>query len=604
MALFAELNRRNVFRVALLYTVAGWLILQIADVLFEQLGIPGWAFRFVFALLLICFPLVLIFSWIFEITPEGIKREEEIEAQASITAQTGRKINRITILLLILTILVVVADRLIPESVPERATQVLAQPAIQSVQQSVHQSGSTITSANTVDNKSIAVLPFLNMSGDEENEYFSDGLSEELLNSLVAIKELKVTGRTSSFAFKGKNEDLRIIGEKLNVAHILEGSVRKANNRVRITAQLVKVDDGYHLWSETFDRELDDIFAIQEEIAKQVTAALSVAILGPGDSPAGLSGTSDTDAWEAYLRGSYIFQQNPDARDVLHRAEKEMRTAIEIDPGFVKAQVGLYLVIWRQTINGFIPFDEGIAMQKQIADTAFALAPENSGVLQIMSRYYVVTYAWQKAEAAANKALEQTPGDINALNQFVNIAYFNDDRRAAVSAAEKAAKLDPLSITALQFLAYAYSIDGQCEAVEKTVQRALALEPGHSRSRYSLGMCLLIAGNSPEKALAAFKNEPLQWQRLTGIALASVALGDEPAVTAALEEMMQATGESSAYQYAMIYAYAGDTERALRWLQRAWEIKDPGLSFIKFDPFLDSIREDERFKSIQKKLGF
>ena len=596
MSLFAELKRRNVFRVALLYIIAGWLILQVADVLFEQLDIPGWAFRFVFALLLICFPLVMVFSWVFEITPEGIKREHDIAAQSSITAHTGRKINRATTVLLILTILVVIADRLMPESAPEPKLQLLEQPADQAMV--------TTKPVSTVDNKSIAVLPFVNMSGDKENEYFSDGLAEELLNSLVAIKDLKVAGRTSSFAFKGKNEDLRIIGKKLNVAHILEGSVRKANNRVRITVQLIKVEDGYHLWSESFDRELDDIFAIQEEIARQVTAALSIALLGSDTSFEGLSGTNDTQAWEAYLRGSYIRQQNLDDPDALLRAEQQMHKAIEIDPGFVKAQVGLFMVVWHQNRNGYRPFNEGMALQQQLIETASALDPANSGVQQIMSRQYVLQYEWDKAEIAANKAIELSPGDVDALLQLVTIAYLNGDHETAVNHAKKAAELDPLSISALQYLALTYAFSGQCAEVRKIVQRAVVIEPEHSRTRYRLGECLLVHEASPAMALAIFEQEPLNWARLTGIALANIALGNNAAALAALEELKQSSGDSSAYQYAQIDAYSGDTESALAWLQRAYEIKDPGLTQMKIDSFLDSVRDDERFKALQKKLGF
>ena len=586
---------------ALLYVVGAWLVLQVADVLFEQLGIPGWAFRFVFALLLIFFPLVLVFSWIFEITPEGIKREQHIESESSITHVTAQKINRATMVLLAITILVVAADRFIPRTSTEQTT-----PNLTETVSDVNDKDTTLTAdaVPVADIKSIAVLPFVNMSGDEENEYFSDGLSEELLNSLVAIKALKVTGRTSSFVFKGKNEDLRMIGEKLNVAHILEGSVRKANNRVRITAQLIKVDDGYHLWSETFDRELDDIFKIQEEIAAQVTAALSIAILGAGESSTGLSGTTNTEAWEAYLRGIYIFQQQSDNWETLPEAEKELRKAIEIDPEFDKAYISLFLVKWRQTINGFSPFEEGIAEQKRIVDIAYALAPESSGVQQIRSRYFTFTLDWKNAEAASLKAIKLNPGDIYALNQYSNIAFFNGEYEAAIVNAKKAVDLDPLSITALQYLAFAYGSDGQCDQVAQVVRRAMTLDPEHSRTHYELGRCILNNSNDPQKAMAAFKNETLRWQRITGTALASIASGDSAAVEKALEDLWASGGETASYQFAEIFAYNGDTDKAIEWLQKAYEISDPGISHMKIDPFLDSIRDDDRFKEILKRVGF
>ncbi len=301
MSLFEELKRRNVVRMAVLYAVASWLILQIADVLFDQLDVPAWAFRLVLGMLALGFPFALLFSWIFELTPEGLKRERDVDRTQSITHQTGHKINITIIVLLVLAIGGLIANRLIPQ-----------QPTV--VQTSTGEAGgaesataSTASPTQSGKDHSIAVLPFVNMSGDPDNEYFSDGLSEELLNSLAQIRELKVTGRTSSFAFKGQNLDLREIGERLDVANVLEGSVRKAANRVRITAQLIKTSDGYHLWSETFDRELDDIFAIQEEIAQKVAAALSITLLG---GPAEAAGeTHNTEAYQAYLRGAHVFRR-------------------------------------------------------------------------------------------------------------------------------------------------------------------------------------------------------------------------------------------------------------------------------------------------------
>jgi len=246
MSVFEQLKRRNVIRVAALYVVVSWLILQVADVLVDAFELPNWSMRLLIAILLLGFPLALAFSWIFELTPEGVMRETEI-SEGSNRRFARRTLNIAIALLLTLGIGIVAIERIIPEDVPART---------------------------------IAVLPFVNMSDDPGNEYFSDGLSEELLNVLAEIRELKVTARTSSFAFKNKETDIPTIARQLNVANVLEGSVRKSGNQIRITAQLIDAASGYHLWSETYDRTLDDIFEVQDEIAAAVVDALRLSLLG------------------------------------------------------------------------------------------------------------------------------------------------------------------------------------------------------------------------------------------------------------------------------------------------------------------------------------
>ena len=254
LSLFAELKRRNVFRVGIAYAITSWALLQVTDVVSPILGLPAWAPRLIFVILAIGLPPALIFAWAYEMTPEGLKREKDVDRSRSITSQTGRKLDRIIISVLSVAVVLLLIDKF------------MLSPAIPP------------DTAETSD-KSIAVLPFVNMSSDPEQEFFSDGITEEILNSLAAVKELKVAGRTSSFAFKGRNEDLRLIGDTLGVAHILEGSVRKAGATVRITAQLIQVDDGFHLWSETYDRQLNDVFAIQDEIATEILKQLKARLL-------------------------------------------------------------------------------------------------------------------------------------------------------------------------------------------------------------------------------------------------------------------------------------------------------------------------------------
>ncbi|HET6593423.1 MAG TPA: hypothetical protein VFG48_10950, partial [Xanthomonadales bacterium] len=282
MSFLEELKRRNVVRVGVVYLITAWLLAQVADLLLENFNTPDWVIQAILVVLILGFPLALIFAWAFELTPEGLKKEKDVDRSQSITPVTGRKLDRAIIVVLVVALgYFIWESRVQHQDAEAPEPQVAAEPAPDQAAQ-----------------KSIAVLPFVNMSSDAEQEYFSDGISEEILNSLAKVKELKVAGRTSSFAFKGQNQDLRQIGDTLGVNHILEGSVRKAGAQVRITAQLIKVDDGFHLWSDTYDRELTDIFAIQDEIANAILVQLKAALL---DQQSIASTRADTRAYDFYL---------------------------------------------------------------------------------------------------------------------------------------------------------------------------------------------------------------------------------------------------------------------------------------------------------------
>ena len=334
MGLFAELKRRNVIRVALAYLVASWLLLQITDVLADVLDLPDVLGRVVFVLLALGFVLVVAFAWAFELTPDGIKREHEVDRSASLTHQTGKRLNT-----LIIVLLAVAAGYFFWESrfmeragTGETATreQAVAAPA---AAEPADDSASHTT-------QSIAVLPFANMSADPDNEFFADGLSEEILNRLAQVPELRVIARTSSFAFKGQNQDLREIGETLGAAHVLEGSVRRQGEQVRVTAQLIDTSDGAHLWSDTWDRELEDVFAIQDEVAENVVDALDIVLDEPTRRAMRTAGVRDVEAFVAYQRGSRMYidaHGQPGLIEQLREANQWFDRAIEAEPGFADA---------------------------------------------------------------------------------------------------------------------------------------------------------------------------------------------------------------------------------------------------------------------------
>lgn len=359
MSFFKELKQRNVFRMALAYVVMTWVLLQVIDVLFEIFSIPGWVARFITILLALGFIPTVLFAWAFEITPEGIKPESQVDRSASNTNATGRKLDLIIIALLIIstayffwearfdsTASVTAAKTQTAAGVNlQSETEALPLTAHESVSESeiepvseTEDAGEALADASA---KSIAVLPFVNMSSDPEQNYFSDGISEELLNVLTKLPNLQVVARTSSFQFKGQNLDIALIAKQLNVNHILEGSVRKGIDSVRVTAQLIQANTGYHLWSENYDRPLEDILAVQDDIAAQIAGALSVQLVlrsGTTYTPK-VPKPASLDAYEAFIKGRYLIHS--DDPDNLVEAIAELQRALELDPSYAAAHAQL-----------------------------------------------------------------------------------------------------------------------------------------------------------------------------------------------------------------------------------------------------------------------
>jgi TolB-like protein len=305
LSLFNELQRRNVFRVGAAYVVGAWLLIQVAETIFPLFGFDDAPARIVVVVLMIGFVPALIFAWAFELTPEGLKKESEVDRTQSIAPNTGKKLDRAIMVVLALALGYFAFDKFV--MTPQRESEQLAALEEQKTTEveQARQEGRSQALVESYGDKSIAVLPFVNMSEDRGNEYFADGLSEELLNMMVKIPELRVAARTSSFSFKDKDLTISEIARELNVSHVLEGSVRKSGNKVRITAQLIKADDGFHLWSENFDRTLDDIFVVQDEIASEVTRALEVTLLGKSQTDHRI----DPEAYSLGLKGLYFLQQ-------------------------------------------------------------------------------------------------------------------------------------------------------------------------------------------------------------------------------------------------------------------------------------------------------
>jgi TolB-like protein/cytochrome c-type biogenesis protein CcmH/NrfG len=449
MSFFDELKRRNVFRIGIAYAISAWILLQVVDLVLENIDAPPLIMQVFMLAIAVGFPIALIFAWAFEITPEGVKLEKHVDRSKSIVQQTGQKMNRHIIIALSIAVVFLLVDRFIPDKDTD------PQPTVEKQK---------ITEAVAVDaqvlEKSIAVLPFVNMSSDPEQDYFADGISEEILNALAGVNELKVAGRTSSFAFKGKNEDLLAIGKVLRVNHILEGSVRKSGNRVRITAQLIKVDDGFHMWSETFDREINDIFVIQDEISAAILVQLKAQLLD--DLP--VSTPTDTKAYELYLLAKQrIYERNQAS---LEMAIKLVTEAIEIDGAYAPAyaQLGIATLLVSDRNYGTLPHEQAGEQAKQALDTALQLDPENAEALAGMGLYY---RNWKRDHKRAldvlRKSVAINPSLVNANTWLASQLRLAGHLRESVSLREQIFERDPLHAATFSNLQQSYVVMGQSE---------------------------------------------------------------------------------------------------------------------------------------------
>ncbi|HSA93630.1 MAG TPA: tetratricopeptide repeat protein, partial [Terriglobales bacterium] len=446
---------------------------------------------------------------------------------------------------------------------------------------------------------SIAVLPFVDMSEEKNQEYFSDGLAEELLNNLAKIPELRVAARTSAFQFKGKNEDLRTVGEKLNVATVLEGSVRREGKRVRITAQLIKAADGFHLWSETYDREIDDIFAVQDEIARSVAGSLKATLLGGKTATLSTPG-KNAEAYSVYLQGRYFYGRG--GKENLEKAIGYYEQAIKLDSGYAPAWVGLAEVRGRQADVGYLRVEEGYRKAREAVERALALdanlAEAHAAMGWIKKAY---DWDWAGADASHQRALALEPGNAKVMRSAGTLAFTLGRFEEALALDRRAVELDPLSVSARTNLGIHAHYAGRPEDAAAALKKALELNPEGQGTHTLLGR-VYLAQVRPQEALAEMDREPEPVWRLYGQALAYHALGRKKEADAALAEFVAKYHADAAFQIAEVYAFRGEADRAFEWLERAYAQRDGGLSEMKGDPLLRSLERDPRYAAFLKKM--
>jgi serine/threonine-protein kinase len=602
LPVFEQLKQRNVFRVAVLYLVVCWLILDPVHVIFHMLDFPIWANQLVVMLMALGFPAVVIFAWVYEITPEGLKPTVEVSHSQSIRKLTGRRLDRAIIAVLAVALAYFIADKF---WISKRST--LPREAQASTQTTVPRAAAApATAAFNPPPHAIAVLPFVNISGDRDQEYFSDGLTEELLNSLARINELQVAGRTSSFYFKGEHADLGTIARKLNVAAVLEGSVRRSGNTVRISAQLINANTGFHAWSQTYDRDLGDVLKLQSEIANAVANGLKVALLGDVASRIELGGTRNAAAFDSYLRATKAYSSAHNTAD-LQSAIDAYSEAIRLDPHFALAFAGRAEALYRDADEWLI----GAAARKRyegaVADArqAIALAPELAeGHLALGSALEDGFFDFAHAAAEFTRAMELSPGSARVLQAYGSFTVDMGRTEPGLAAIRQAIVLDPLNTRTHAKLGEAYWAARRYDQAVAAFNDVIALDPQWMRARAWRGLAYYGLGDfESARSSCEGQAEDQGWIRLC-LAWVYHKLGRQAEAEAALARQLAKVGEISAYQYGVIYAQWGDPARSREWLETAMRVRDPGLVWVKTDPFLDPVRKEPWLQAIERELKF
>lgn len=450
---------------------------------------------------------------------------------------------------------------------------------------------------------SIAVLPFTDLSAAKDQEYFSDGLAEELINYLAKVPSVRVVARSSSFQFKGKNEDLRTVGKKLGVTNILEGSIRREGAHVRIIAELVKADDGFQLWSETYDRQIGDIFSVQDEIARSVTGALQVKLVdAKGLALSAQTRITNAKAYESFLRAGYFNSRGRGKAD-LDSALANVEQAIKLDAKYAPAWELRSYIFDTMADVGLLEPDVGFRRAREDAERAIELDPNRAaGYLALAWVQMNRDWNWDGAELSLNRAAELEPGTPAVLRFRSFLCQSLGRLNEAIGFYKQAIALDPLLAGSHSYLAFLYYAAGQYENAEAETQQALELNPQKTYDHFARGE-ILLQRRRPLEALTEMQQEPAEIWRLTGEALAYHALGRESDSDASLTHLIKDYQANMAYQIAEVYAYRGDPDSAFQWLNRACEQHDAGLRSLKIDPLMNGLRRDPRYAALLKRIN-
>jgi len=569
MTLLAELKRRNVIRVAAAYLVAAWLVVQVTEIVTGSFGAPDWVMQILIVLMAVGLPFAVIIAWAYEMTPEGLKREKDVDRSASITRQTGQKLNYAIIGVLAVALVLSLATR----------------------------DWSPGSSGPAMGEKSIAVLPFVNMSDDQENEYFSDGISEELLNVLVKVDGLRVASRTSSFSFKGTNKPIPEIAEALKVEHVLEGSVRKAGDTIRITAQLIDVRTDSHLWSETYDRKFEDIFVIQDEISAHIVDALKVA-LGAGTASETLPRpTGDLDAYENYLKGRYLWQLRGEAN--IRKSLTLFRAALDGDPEFARAWSGLAAAHITMPLYSGEPDEDHLPPALEYAEKALELDPSIAEAHAVLGDILRTDKHWLEADRHYRKAIELEPKNPTGYLWFSEHLQGVGLIKESLANALKCQELDPYNLAANARVALVYRITGDFDRARSFGQTSWEL--GYKYAPLNLLSLAIYEGDFDEALRWADEAEKVLGNEAGEMLRIRIEARRSPAAINRFLEAQKSSRFAGTLGDAMTNASFGRLDVAFGLLDGAAIGGGGWLGF--WEPNLRALRADPRFGELLKENG-
>jgi len=585
-SVWGELKRRNVVRVAIAYAIVAWLLLQVADVVLNNIEAPTWVFQAILLLLAIGFPLALVFAWAFELTPEGIKKEKDVDRSESVTHLTGRKLDFVIIGVLSIAVVVFAVERFA----------------------SVEQTPSS--SLSTDDRRSIAVLPLDNLSPDPENAFFADGIHDDLLTQLAKIGSLKVVSRTSVLEYRDSPKNMREIGRELGVATLLEGGVRRVGNSVRINVQLIDAKTDEHLWAETYDRELtaENIFAIQREIATSIAGELQVTLSRDEVARIGLLPTQSTIAYDLYVRGRFFWNQRTE--EGFNRALEYLNQAIEEDPNFALAYAGvasIYVLMGHELFSWSHPRDtypKAQAAARRALELDETLAEAHSVLGDALLRY---DWDFISADREHQRAIALNPNYGTGHQWYSHYLLPMGREKESLAHSLRALELDPLNLIINLHLGWHYFYVGEYELAIEQLQQTLELSPNFVVANLFLGqvyeqeMRLEEAIGQFERAADLSGRNPVH---LAALAHAYGISGRQKDAETLLEELLSSERYVPSYEIAVIFAGLDRQDEALTWLERAYEEKDSSwLVDVALDPRFQQLHSTSRFQSLTRRLG-
>ena len=581
---FSELKRRNVLRAGAFYAASTWLLVQVATQVFPFFHIAEWVVRWIVIASIIGFPFAMLFSWVYEWTPQGLQRESAIPPNESITRRTGKKLDRWITVILALAVVLLLADKFV-----------------------LHKDGAETAAAPAVHGKSIAVLPFANLSEDKGNAYFAEGIQEEILTRLAKVADLKVISRTSTQHFKSSPGNLPEIAKQLGVAHILEGSVQKASDQVRVNVQLINALTDAHLWADTYDRKLTDIFAVESEIAKTIAETLQAKLTGSEKSSIAKVPTTNPEAYELYLKGRFFW--NKRTAEDLRKAIDYFNPAIAKDPDYALAYAAVaqsWLILPAYgggSPRECIPPAEAAISKALELDESSSEAHTARGM--ILAGYQ---FNYPAGKKEYERALQLNPNDATAHHWFAtDVLAALGDSEAEIAEMRRARDLDPLSLVINTNLGAALLRARRFDEAITQMRRTVALDGRFGYARQMLGMALESKGQIPEaiaeyQAAIALDPSPT-YLSLLGHVYGTIGRKDE--ATKLLGQILDISKSRyvDPYYFALIHLGLGDREAALSALEKSFEeLNGNTLEYIRTDPFLDPLRGDPRFEALAEKI--